>query len=217
MLIAYAGWSVSSHLSRNWADRLVTHSPLKQLKVGNVYAVKGPDDDLYEAREIGNSKLITHLLKHAHSNGLIVVAAHSSGAFVADEFFGQLAQHDVYGQLTRRFVYYNLDGAGGLPSTATPWINKEYFVYVRSGNIYSRNANTMKRLSRGSDDLIELNGSHSGCQHYNCLHDVTIIHKPWDALTFDLVRDYGLFSAGNREVQYDYITQTYNELSAMTN
>ncbi|ESO87971.1 hypothetical protein LOTGIDRAFT_165991 [Lottia gigantea] len=86
VLIAYAGWSVSDTLARHWVDRLVTHSTLRSLNVGKVYAVKGPNDSLYRTKEIGNSRLISHLLANRNPK-MIMVAAHSSGAFVANEFF----------------------------------------------------------------------------------------------------------------------------------
>ncbi|KAK6165427.1 hypothetical protein SNE40_022355 [Patella caerulea] len=109
------------------------------------------------------------------------------------------------------FLYFT----GGLSSTAKSKLNKEYFVYARDGSLLSRNAGTMKSLATG-DELVELDGSNSQCRHYNCLHDVMIIRHPWDPMKFDLSRDYGLFSVGDREVQYDYITKTQSRLSGLS-
>lgn len=58
VLICYGGYGVTDTWARAWADRLVTHSDLRNLAVGKVYAVKGPRDSLYNAKEISNSKLV---------------------------------------------------------------------------------------------------------------------------------------------------------------
>ncbi|XP_046560380.1 uncharacterized protein LOC124269419 [Haliotis rubra] len=213
VLLCYGGYGVTDTVARDWADRLVTHSDLKGLAVGKVYAVKGPQDSLYNAKEISNSKLVQHLLTHQRP-GFVAVVAHSSGAFVANEFFSQLAANDINRQFDQKIFYYNLDGAGGPYGNALSMLRKEYFVYARMGSVFSMNANSMKSHGRG-DQLIELDGSESHCQNSRCLHDVMIIHHPWSPTYFDVGRDYSLFALGDREVQSAYLSHTVSLLSAM--
>ncbi|XP_046349970.1 uncharacterized protein LOC124130958 isoform X2 [Haliotis rufescens] len=184
VLICYGGYGVTDTWARAWADRLVTHSDLRSLAVGKVYAVKGPRDVLYNAKEISNSKLVQHLLAH-QSPGFVAVAAHSSGAFVANEFFSQLVANDINRKFNQKIIYYNLDGD-----------------------------DSMKSHGR-SDQLIELDGSGSHCQNSRCLHDVMIIHHPWNPTNFDVSRDYSLYALGDREVQLGYISDTVSLLSGM--
>ncbi|XP_046349969.1 uncharacterized protein LOC124130958 isoform X1 [Haliotis rufescens] len=213
VLICYGGYGVTDTWARAWADRLVTHSDLRSLAVGKVYAVKGPRDVLYNAKEISNSKLVQHLLAH-QSPGFVAVAAHSSGAFVANEFFSQLVANDINRKFNQKIIYYNLDGDGGPYGNALSMLRKEYFVYARMGSMFSMNANSMKSHGR-SDQLIELDGSGSHCQNSRCLHDVMIIHHPWNPTNFDVSRDYSLYALGDREVQLGYISDTVSLLSGM--
>ena len=63
----------------------------------------------YAGREIGNAALANHLL--TRQRGLVIVAAHSSGSFVAHELFAELAAMEASGPtLLGRTVYYDLDG-----------------------------------------------------------------------------------------------------------
>ena len=96
--------------------------------MNNHYCVVGPKDSLYTSLEIQNSRLISHLFQlYSNSNNnlkLIVIVAHSSGSFVADEFFQQLYNQitqainsgnstaaEIGLKLSQKIVYYNLDGA----------------------------------------------------------------------------------------------------------
>jgi hypothetical protein len=112
--------------------------------------------------------LITHLYQlYSNSNNklkLIVIVAHSSGSFVADEFFqqfhnqitsainsGNTATAEIGLKLAQKIVYYNLDGAITPTNRNSVYLNrlfsKIYFVWAskRSGTsiLRSMNANSM--------------------------------------------------------------------------
>lgn len=121
VLITYGGHLVDE--STIWTDRLLSRSILGEPAYGirHAYAVIGPRTTTYVGLEIENSKIISHLYSIVNGKNkprLIVILAHSSGSYVADEFFNQLfnkiyssPSDPVYSALAGRIVYYNLDGA----------------------------------------------------------------------------------------------------------
>jgi len=104
IVIAYGGYTATDADSQAWVTQLTTVR-LAQLGVGHLYAVRGPQDADYAAREIGNSELAAALAAQATSASYVVVIAHSSGGFVADELF-TFAGSNVLAKI----AYFNLDG-----------------------------------------------------------------------------------------------------------
>ena len=172
ILITYSGYRVLELQSKTWFERLYSKSMLGTnsnfYKMNSHYCVIGPKDSLYTSLEIQNSKLITHLYQmYSNSNfklKLIVIVAHSSGSFVADEFFtqfynqitqainsGNIATAEIGLKLAQKIVYYNLDGAITPTNRNTVYLNRLfsriYFVWAakRSGTsiLRSMNANSM--------------------------------------------------------------------------
>jgi hypothetical protein len=172
VLITYSGYRVPELQSKTWFERLYSKSMLGTsssfYKINSHYCVIGPKDSLYTSLEIQNSKLITHLYQlYSNSNNklkLIVIVAHSSGSFVADEFFqqfhnqitsainsGNTATAEIGLKLAQKIVYYNLDGAITPTNRNSVYLNrlfsKIYFVWAskRSGTsiLRSMNANSM--------------------------------------------------------------------------
>jgi len=60
IVIAYGGYTAHLSYSAGWASELVD-AKLGGEGVGHIYAVQGPRDASYAAKEIGNSKLRAHL------------------------------------------------------------------------------------------------------------------------------------------------------------
>lgn len=208
VLIAYGGYTAKLAYSAAWAEELVD-AKLGAADVGHIYAVKGPQDASYSAREIGNSKLRAHLTQLADADGQIYIVAHSSGSFVAHELFQQAhAAGDT--ALLARISYANLDGGGtGLSNQIVSELGAATFVYARDPDKgRSQNAGTAIALAaayvmQGATQF-EVTVSNTGCASGAgwCLHDVVITHRPHNPNSYDLARDYTDFV--NRPVTTEY-------------
>lgn len=225
VLITYAGWLVD--VTHVWTDRLLSKSILNQTEYGirHAYSVKGPRTTDYRDKEIENSKLITHLYNLAVSGTpkpkLIVIIAHSSGSFVADEFFAQLfakisasPNDPVYSAISRRIVYYNLDGATTPSRKDTFYVQTLFsnvnFVWASKASLRSMNSATMiaapvNYVFGPWVKSIEVTANMADCANSRCMHDAVIIESPWDPNNFDTARDYTLFAMVGREVQSAYL------------
>ncbi len=209
VLIAYGGYSAQLAYSAAWAEELVD-AKLGGAEVGHIYAVKGPQDASYNAKEIGNTKLRAHLKALANAGGPIYIVAHSSGSFVAHELFQQ-AHYAGDTAFLARISYANLDGGGsGLTNQIVDELGAATFVYARdpvAGR--SQNASTAIALAaayvmQGATNF-EVTVSDTGCASGAgwCLHDVVITHRPHNPLKYDLARDYTDFV--NRPVTTEYL------------
>jgi hypothetical protein len=209
VLIVYGGYTAKLAYSAAWAEELVD-AKLGAAEVGHIYAVKGPQDASYAAREIGNSKLRAHLNALAEADGQIYIAAHSSGSYVAHELFQQAhAAGDT--TLLARISYANLDGGGtGLSNQIVSELGAATFVYARDpAKGRSQNAGTAIALAtayvmQGATQFevtVEGTGCASGAGW--CLHDVVITHRPHNPNSYDLALDYTDFV--NRPVTTEYL------------
>lgn len=207
ILIAYGGYSARTSDSAAWAMELVDQK-LGAYDVGHIYAVKGPADPGYNAREIGNSKLRAHLRTFDDGTSPIYVVAHSSGSYVAHELLAQLASAGTTNVLGR-IHYANLDGGGsGLTSSIVSSLADIEFVYARDPSLasgLSKNSGTAMVLGMTYGRVFEVRVPNSGCASGAgwCLHDVVITHRPHNAQTFDLARDYTDFTG--RPVTTEYL------------
>ena len=203
VFIGYAGYSVSLDRSAAWVDALLA-ARLRALHVGHVYAVRGPSDPGYRNRDIANTKLAAHLVAGPGGQApFVLVAAHSSGSYVAHELFGQVfeGQLDPAHVLAEKIVYANLDGgSGGLDAHVLSSLKKIAFVWAEDTTLaHGRSANASGMESLGEDHghsglrlVVDHSGCHSGAKW--CLHDLLITTRPHDPNTFDLVRDYTDFT-----------------------
>lgn len=196
VLIAYGGYSAQLAYSAAWAEELVD-AKLGGVDVGHIYAVKGPADASYSAREIGNSKLRAHLNALAAADGPIYIVAHSSGSFVAHELFQQ-AHGAGDTALLARISYADLDGGGsGLSSQIVDELGAATFVYARDP-VAGRSQNASTAVALGAAyamqgaTTFEVTVENTGCASGAgwCLHDVVITHRPHNPLKYDLARDY---------------------------
>jgi hypothetical protein len=209
ILIVYGGYSAKLTYSAAWATELVD-AKLGAVDVGHVYAVKGPADAGYAAREIGNSKLGAHLAT-LPVDAPIYIVAHSSGSFVAHELLQQLHAAGNAAVLSR-IAYANLDGgSSGLTTDIVAALDKISFVYAQDPTLASG-------LSRNSSSAVGMGMTYAmygsafkvvvpntGCANGAgwCLHDVVITHRPHNAQSYDLARDYTDFVG--RPVTTEYL------------
>lgn len=208
ILIAYGGYTAKLAYSAAWSEELVD-ARLGEAGFGRIYAVQGPKDASYAAREIGNSKLRKHLLTIDDGTSPIIIVAHSSGTFVAHELLEQL---DANGntEILSRISYANLDGGGsGLDEDIAGELGKLEFVYAHDPAAgYSENNATAKALAseyapKAKAFEVEVTGTgcHSGAGW--CMHDALITHKPHNHDTYDLADDYVDFA--NRAPTIEYL------------
>jgi len=210
IVIAYGGYTATDADSQAWVTQL-TSVRLAQLGVGHLYAVRGPEDRDYAAREIGNSELAAALATQATAAAHVVVIAHSSGGFVADELF-TFAEASVLAKI----AYFDLDGGS--------WALTDALVASMSGVYFCSAHDSVAGDSENtsSDESLhaQLAGSHfftvdadgSGCDVGAgwCLHDTLIINRPHDPTTYDLALDYTDFTGG-RQVVTSYIDQAVSD------
>lgn len=208
ILIVYGGYTAQLAYSAAWASELVD-AKLGAAGVGHIYAVKGPADAGYDAREIGNSKLRAHLATLPAAS--IYVVAHSSGAFVAHELLQQLWAAGNTAVLGR-IAYANLDGgSSGLTTSIVAALDKIAFGYARDPSLASGlSQNAASAMSLGATyaaygSAFEVVVSGTGCASGAgwCLHDVLITHRPHDPHSYNLALDYTDFEG--RPVTTEYL------------
>lgn len=210
IVIAYGGYSAQMSYSAGWVSELVDQK-LGGEGVGHVYAVKGPQDSGYNAKEIANSKLRAHLATYDDGVSPIYIVAHSSGAFVAHEILNQWHTKGMQSVLAR-VRYANLDGGGsGLTTTLVGELDKISFVYAKDPTLaqgLSQNAGAAAALGftyRAYGSAFEVTQPNTGCNSGKgwCLHDVVITQKPHNPNMYDLARDYTDFV--NRPITTAYL------------
>lgn len=199
VLIAYGGYTARLVDSAMWASELVDQR-LGAQDVGHVYAVKGPADAAYAAKEIQNSKLRAHL---PAGDAKIYIVAHSSGAFVANELLQQLKSNSP--ATLARIAYADLDGGtSGLTQAILDALGAVTFVSARDPAVgRSRNAAFMQSQAQAFGvEHTEVVVAGTNCISTWCLHDVVITQRPHDPNSYDLARDYTDFV--NRPVTTTY-------------
>lgn len=207
ILIAYGGYSARLGYSAAWATELVD-ARLGAAGVGRVYAVQGPADPGYDAREIGNTGLRAHLATIDDGHSPIYVVAHSSGSYVAHELLEQLHGASTTTVLAR-IAYADLDGGGaGLSTEIVDSLARVAFVYAHDPAAgFSENNATARALAEAYapratafEVTVAQTGCHSGAGW--CLHDVLVTHRPHNPDHYDLAHDYTDFA--NRPVTDEY-------------
>ena len=210
IVIAYGGYSAKLSYSAAWVSELVDQK-LGAEGVGHVYAVKGPQDAGYNAKEIANSKLRAHLATYDDGASPIYIVAHSSGAFVAHEILNQWHANGLQSVLAR-VRYADLDGGGsGLTTTLVGELDKIAFVYAKDPTLargLSQNSGAAIALGytyRAYGAAFEVTQPNTGCTSGAgwCLHDVVITQKPHDPDMYNLALDYTDFV--NRPVTTAYL------------
>ena len=214
VFIGYAGYAVQAPWARAWVTQLFRDA-LHDRGVRHVYAVQGPRDSAYAAQEIGNSRLIAHLLPRLAPGARILVAAHSSGAFVASELLQQLYRRglDPTHITVGRLSYWDLDGASdGLTAAIVGQMQHAWFVWANAGATRSPNAGTMIAAGNtyaSAGGALQLDASASGCNAGAvwCLHMAPITTRSHNPSNASAQLDYSGFDAAHR-VQTAWLTRT---------
>lgn len=213
--IAYGGWGVRESWARAWVDE-VYRTALKHRGVRYLCAVRGPSSVDYAGREIGNTALANSLL--SRPRGLVIVAAHSSGSFVAHELLAELKGMGAPGvALLGRTVYYDLDGGeSGLTADIVGHLRRAYFVYADDSTTGTRSANAATMIALGAQyaeqgGVLAVNAARSGCRAGAkwCLHDALVTERPHNPDTFDLEKDYQGFLP-DRPAAVAYLSAPWN-------
>ncbi|HEY8087826.1 MAG TPA: hypothetical protein VIF09_08275 [Polyangiaceae bacterium] len=208
--IAYGGYTATDADSQAWVMQLTTVR-LAQLGVGHLYAVRGPKDADYASREIGNSELATALATQATPATRIVIVAHSSGGFVADELF-TFAGAGVLAKTT----YFDLDGGSwSLTDALVGSMRGVYFCNAHdavAGDSENTSSDQSLHAQFAASHYFTVDADGSGCNVGAgwCLHDTLITNHPHDPATFDLALDYTDFT-GTRQVVASYIDQALSD------
>jgi len=200
VLVVYGGYTATDADSEALSLQYVS-AQMGALGVGHVYAVRGPEDASYSAREIGNSSLAAQLAGTVSTVGFVAIVAHSSGAFVADELFTEASA-----QVLSKTVYFDLDGGSwALNDTLVGQMAGVYFCNAHDP-VAGDSANYSAIVSLHSDfpasHYYTVDSAASGCDVGAkwCLHDTLITTRPHNSTTFDLDQDYVDFTGSGRHV-----------------
>jgi hypothetical protein len=210
IVIAYGGYTATDADSQAWVTQM-TSVRLAQLDVGHMYAVRGPKDPDYSSREIGNSELAAALASQAAASNHVIVIAHSSGGFVADELF-TFADASVIAKI----AYFNLDGGSwALTDALVGSMRGVYFCNAHdsvAGDSENTSSDESLHAMFPASHFFTVDADGSGCDVGAgwCLHDTLITNHPHDPTTFDLDLDYTDFTGG-RQVVTSYIDQAVSD------
>jgi hypothetical protein len=210
IVIAYGGYTATDQDSQAWVTQM-TSVRLAQLGVGHLYAVRGPKDADYASREIGNSELAAALATQATAASHVIVIAHSSGGFVADELF-TFADPSVLAKV----AYFNLDGGSwALTDALVGSMRGVYFCNAHdsvAGDSENTSSDESLHAEFAASHFFTVDADGSGCDVGAgwCLHDTLITNHPHDPTTYDLALDYTDFTGG-RQVVTSYIDQAVTD------
>jgi hypothetical protein len=212
VFIGYGGYAIPLDASCAWVTALY-HATLRDRGVRYVYCVQGPADPGYSQLEIGNSKIVAHLLGQiGPGTKYILAAAHSSGSFVAHELLQQLAGGlDPQGLTAGKVVYFDLDGgSSGLSAPIVARLHSAYFIGARDGATGTDSPNHAVMVNAGATyaaagGFWELDASGSGCDAGAtwCVHMTLVTTQPHDPTKADGIADYSDFAG--RAVAKAYI------------
>ena len=210
IVIAYGGYTATDADSQAWVTQM-TLTRLAQLGVGHMYAVRGPEDPDYSAREIGNSELAAALATQATPASRVIIMAHSSGGFVADELFTF-----VDASVMAEIAYFNLDGGSwSLTNTMVGQMRGVYFCNAHdavAGDSENTSSDEELHADFPASHFFTVDADGSGCDVGAgwCLHDTLITTRPHDPTTYDLALDYTDFTGG-RQVVTSYVDQAVSD------
>jgi hypothetical protein len=207
VLVVYGGYTATDADSEALSLQYVS-AQLGALGVGRVYAVRGPEDAEYAAREIGNSELAAQLNTVASAASFVAIVAHSSGGFVADELFTFASP-----SILSKIAYFNLDGGSwALTDAMVGRMRGVYFCGAHDPAAgYSENWSSDESLHSDfpGSHLFLVDATGSGCNDGAgwCLHDTLITSRPHNPATYDLNDDYTDFTGAGRHVVVSELQQ----------
>ena len=200
MFVGYGGYGAKLVATELWVTALY-RATLHDRGVRYVWAVQGPSEPDYAQDEIGNSKIAAAMIPLVSSRTeFIVLAAHSSGAFVAEELLEQLAGGADPDDVTKDLVvYFALDGGGSASDAAIARTRNTFYVSSHDGDTQSANYDAMTSLAAenaSKGGFFDNDATGSGCDPDAdwCVHDTLVNTKPHDPTTLDVADDYADFA-----------------------
>lgn len=175
--VGLSGWKITLEPTESWIDAL-DRETLKAHGVRWRYAVQGPKDVFYKARELDVLAVARSIA--AHHPKRVVVAAHSSGAYVAHALL-EVLEPGPY------VVYFNLDGGDeGLTPKARE--RADEFVFVAATDPAVRTSTPhrkemKKAAAHFKATFLDVEAPDSGCRKGAtwCMHMTLITTRPHDA------------------------------------
>jgi hypothetical protein len=193
--VLFGGAFVTDRQVKAWADNLTDKAPTKLADFGVhvVYAVPGPVDARFAAREIQVDKLADAVNNTSERlwPGLIIFAAHSSGAAVAEQTLDEIARR--YPKMLPTIVYFRLDGGGGIPAVTTKKLGGAFCVAAKcSKTLGSHNGGACY----GGVTSKIVTDTPNGCSSDWCCH-VALINTAPKTLNKGDANDYATFTGGS--------------------
>lgn len=200
MFVGYGGYGADLVPTELWVTALY-RAALGARGVRYVWAVQGPSQPDYSQDEIGNSKIAAAMIPLVSSSTpFVILVAHSSGAFVAEELLEQLAGGADPNDVTKDLVvYFALDGGGSASDAAIDRTRNAYFVSSHDGATQSANYDAMTSLAAtyaSKGGFYDNDATGSGCDPGAewCVHDTLVTTKPHDPTSLDVPEDYSDFA-----------------------
>ncbi len=210
VLVVYGGCGATQIATQSFAEALSESGGFRRAP-RHLVAIRWTSTGCGYDGLFKNGALGLAILQEAGASGRVVVVAHSSGAYLAQELLAQslgLANPgwDPTHALRGRVTYFSLDGGGDANLTRIEQSGEalpHFFVGARdrTAGLTSRNYGTMQALG-GAARFFEVDANGSGCLAANCMHDAVITTVPHDRRGFldaqgtsrPLVCDYGHFA-----------------------
>ena len=214
ILLGFGTHGAELELVQTWLENLYAKR-LKELGISHLYAIQGPENPDFDLKEQANVELISDMVKLYSKNDrpYIIVVAHGEGAYVAHAMFEKMRQMEYLSvHLYHKIVYFMLDGtAGGYHPDFETKLLKTFGVYssikAEEKKKYSRYYSSVSAICYKYPEgceLIEIDGSDSGCETNYCLQDVLINKKPGRPDSNDITFDYSKFGR-DRRVTHQYL------------
>jgi hypothetical protein len=225
VFVGFGGWNVQQNWVNSWVASL-SLAKLQSLGIRHMYAVRGPRQVDYADREIGTFTLARQLVGLAKSDTAcrrIIIAAHSSGSYVAhallEDLYGPRGI-DSGGVTFGMIVYFDLDGGIGngfgvlITQAMVDRMSKVYGVYAYDAGsaLYSPNRSDMVDLGAmfgNKSASLEIFTRGYVCEDAWCVHMTLINQKPHDPRKPDAAADYGNIDASH-PVTVEYLNVLRN-------
>ena len=214
ILIVYGGYTATDQDSQSLGHRDDGGAARAARRRAHLLQRAGPEDyreDLRPHARSATPSLLQALATQADPASYVIIVAHSSGGFVADELF-TFADPSVISKI----AYFNLDGGSwALTDELVDSMRGVYFCNAHdSGAGDSENTSSDESLHEdfSGSHLFTVDADGSGCDVGAgwCMHDTLITNHPHDPTTFDLALDYTDFTSG-RHVVTSYIDQAVSD------
>lgn len=176
VFVGLSGWKITLEPTEVWVDALDS-SVLRASGARWIYAVQGPKDVFYKAKEIDLAALAASI--GAHRPERVILAAHSSGAYVAHALLELLPEGP-------KVAYFNLDGGvEGFTKKARARADRLVFVAATDRTVRTstpHKAKMKEAATKFRGEFLDVDATGSGCRKGAtwCMHMTLITTKPHD-------------------------------------